>query len=67
MRAEQYEIWVENRGRWELVCWFASFDVASSVFANRTYRQRLIHATYENGTLVQQEVLAEVGRTREEP
>jgi hypothetical protein len=67
MRAEQYEIWIENRGKWEMTCWFADFAVASAVFANRTYRQRLIHATYENGTLVRQEVLAEVGRTREEP
>jgi hypothetical protein len=67
MRAEQYEIWVENRGKWELVAWFASHAVASAVFSNRKYRQRLIHATYDNGTLIQQEVLAEVGRTREEP
>jgi hypothetical protein len=67
MRAEQYEIWVENRGKWELVAWFAEFPVASAVFATRTYRQRLVHATYDDGQLVAQEVLAEVGRTREEP
>jgi hypothetical protein len=67
MRAEQYEIWVESRGKWELVAWFSSFPIASAVFAIRTYRQRLIHTTYENGQLVAQEVLAEVGRTREEP
>jgi uncharacterized protein YabE (DUF348 family) len=28
---------------------------------------RLLKVTYENGTAVQQEVIAEVGATREEP
>jgi len=67
MRVELYEIWVEDKGQWSLVAAFARFDVASHVFANRTYRQRLIHAVYEDNRLVQQDVLAEVGRTRVEP
>jgi hypothetical protein len=67
MRTEQYEIWVDHHGKWEMVAGFASLDVASAVFANRTYRQRLMRAIYEDGKLVQQEVLAEVGRTREQP
>lgn len=67
MRAELYEIWVEEQGRWVLVAAFASFDVASAVVANRTYRQRLVHSVYQDGKLAQQEVLAEVGRTREAP
>jgi hypothetical protein len=67
MRVEQYEIWVDNHGKWEMIAWFTSFDVASAVFATRSYRQRLVRATYEDGRLMQQEVLAELGRTREEP
>jgi hypothetical protein len=65
MRADQYEIWIENHGKWAMVCWFADIEVASAVFRTRTYRQRLIHAIYEDGKLIQQEVLAELGRTRE--
>ena len=64
-RVEQFEILVERNGRWEMVASFADFDVASAIFANRTYRQRLVHAVYEGGKLVQQDLLAEVGRTRE--
>jgi hypothetical protein len=67
MRSEQYEIWVDNRGKWELVASFTDMDVAAAVFATRSYRQRLLHTIYEDGRLVQQDVLAEVGRTREEP
>ena len=64
---EQYEIWVDNKGRWELVASFADFEVASAVFRNRTYRQRLIHAVYEEGKLSRQDIVAEVGSTRQEP
>ncbi len=64
---DQFEIWAENKGRWELVAWFVDFEVASAVFRNRTYRQRLIHAVYEDGKLSRQDVVAEVGNTRQEP
>lgn len=65
MQSEQYEVWVKNKERWDLVATFRDFDAASAVFRNRTYRQRLLMAVYENGQLVRQDVLAEVGRTRE--
>jgi hypothetical protein len=64
---EQYEIWVDNHGKWERVAFFTHFDVASAVFSTRSYRQRLIHATYDdNGKKVSEETLAEIGRTRED-
>jgi hypothetical protein len=66
-RWEQYEVWVMNQGKWELVAQFNDLEVASAVFRNRTYRQRLIHAVYEDNKVVQQDVIAEVGSTREEP
>ena len=65
--AEQYEIWVENQGKWERVAFFRDFDIASALFSNRTYRQKLVHATYdENGRKLAEETLAEIGRTREQ-
>jgi hypothetical protein len=66
-RFERYEVWASTKGQWGLVAAFPDQDVASAVFKNRTYRQRLVHAVYEDGKLVQQDVLAEVGGTREEP
>jgi hypothetical protein len=56
-----------NRGRWEFVACFLEFEVAYAVAKNRNDRVRLLKVTYENGTAVQQEVIAEVGATREEP
>ena len=66
MRSEQYEVWVKNKERWDLIATFRHFEAASAVFRNRTYRQKLLLAVYENGQLVRQDVLAEVGRTREQ-
>lgn len=66
-RLEQFEVWASTKGTWGLVAAFLDMDIASAVFKNRTYRQRLVHAVYEDGKLVQQDVLAEVGGTREEP
>lgn len=64
---EQYEVWVDNHGKWERVALFRHVDVASAVFGNRTYRQKLMHVTYdENGKKLAEETLAEIGRTREQ-
>ncbi len=66
-RFEQYEIWVLNGDRWEISSWFRDFDVASAIATGRSRRVRLIHAVYEDGKRVQEEVIAEVGATRERP
>jgi hypothetical protein len=66
-RWDQYEVWVDNQGTWEMLAWFRDPNVASAVFRNRTYRQRLVHAVYEDGKVVQQDVVAELGATRQEP
>ena len=66
-RWDLYEIWVMNKGKWEFIASFIDFDVASAVFRNRTYRQRMLHVVYEGATMVKQDVIAEVGTTREEP
>ena len=64
---EQYEVWSLNGEKWELVAWFHDFEVASAVMRKRTYRTRLIHAVYEGNTRVKEDVLAELGATREHP
>lgn len=66
-RLEQFEIWVANGERWEFVAAFTDFDVASAVFRNRTYRQKLVHAVYEAGRKTAEDVLAELGSTRTQP
>jgi|SRR5271154_4094399 len=66
-RWEQFEVWAMTKGEWQQVGHFNDLDLASAVFRNRSYRQKLIHAVYEGETLLSQDVLAEVGRTRENP
>ncbi len=67
MRFEQYEIWVPNDGHWEMIGTFRDFDVAATVASSRGRRLRLVRAIYEEGQRVQEDVLADVGSTREEP
>jgi hypothetical protein len=66
-RFQQFEVWQMNEGKWEFVSAFQEFDVAYSVAKNRKNRVRLLKVTYENGTSVEQEVIAEVGTTRNDP
>ncbi len=66
-RFEQYEIWEFNSGRWEFIASFREFDVANVLARRRTYRVRLMRVVYEDGKPVQQEVLTEIGATRQEP
>jgi len=66
-RLEQYEIWVLDEGKWQMIASFREFDIASAMARNRSSRMRLIRSVYENGQPVEQQVLAELGATREEP
>jgi len=66
-RWEQFEVWAMTNGEWHQVGHFNDLELASAVFRNRTYRQKLIHAVYDGESLLSQDVLAEVGRTRESP
>ncbi len=64
---EQFEIWEFNSGKWEFIASFKDFEVANVMARRRSYRVRLMHVVYENGKPVQQEVLTEIGATRQEP
>jgi hypothetical protein len=62
---EQFEIWQQNGAQWEMLAFFLDFDVASAVARNRSSRMRLVHAIYQDGVVVNQQVLAELGATRQ--
>ena len=64
-RFDQYEVWEFNHGRWELIGAFRDFDVANVLAHRRMYRVRLMHVIYENDKPVQQDVLTEIGATRQ--
>ena len=66
-RWEQYEIWVQNGERWEMLASFLDFEVASAVARNHSSKMKLILATYEDSTVVAKDVIAELGATRTEP
>ncbi len=66
-RWEQYEVWALNGERWESVATFKDFDVASALARSRTDRVRLIHAVYDDGKRVEEDLLAELGATRPHP
>ena len=64
---QQYELWAQKKGQWGRVASFREFDLASAVLRNYKYRMRLVRVSYEGGAPVLNEVLAEVGATRQEP
>ncbi len=66
-RFEQFEIWEFNEGRWVFIAAFRDFEVAHVMARRRTYRVRLMHVTYEGGKPVEQQVLTEIGETRQAP
>ena len=62
---EQFEVWAQNgNNRWEMIGAFSDFELASAVARNRSSKMRLVHAVYENGKVLEKDVLAELGATR---
>ncbi len=66
-RWEQYEIWVQNGSKWEMLASFQDFEIASGVARNRSSKMKLMLVTYEDGNAVSKDVIAELGNTRGEP
>ena len=64
-RWDQYEIWALREERWELVASFTELQVANAVAQERKSRVRLVHAIYDGARMVEKEILAEIGATRE--
>ena len=63
----QFEIWENHGGRWEFVASFTDLDLANAIARQRSYRVRLMKVLYQDGRAVQQEVLTEIGATRQAP
>ena len=63
-RWEQFEVWTQNGEKWEMLASFHDFELASAMARTRSNKMRLIHAVYENGKMVEQDILAELGSTR---
>ena len=66
-RFEQFEIWEFNHERWDFIASFKDFDVAHAMARTRRYRVRLMQVAYDNGKAVDQQVLTEIGATRDQP
>ena len=66
-RWEQYEIWVQNGVKWEMLASFQDFEIASAVARNRSSKMRLMLVTYEDSAVVSKDVIAELGTTRIQP
>jgi hypothetical protein len=61
---EQFEIWQQKDSQWEMLAFFQDFDVASAVARTRSSGMRLVHSFYQDGAVIDQQVLAELGATR---
>jgi hypothetical protein len=63
-RFEQFEIWQLNGKEWEMLAYFQDLDVASAMAQPRSSPIQLKRAKYDEGKLVEEEVLAEMGAMR---
>jgi len=67
IRQEQYEIWVQKESKWEMLACFKDFGTAEAMTRHRSNRMRMIQITYENGKMISQESIAEIGTPRGAP
>jgi len=63
-RFEQFEIWQLNGNEWEMLGYFQDLDIASAMAKPRSNPIQLKRAKYDEGKLVEEEVLAEMGAVR---
>ncbi len=63
-RFEQFEIWQLNGKEWEMLAYFQDLDVASAMAKPRSNPIQLKRTKYDEGKLVEEEVLAEMGAMR---
>jgi len=63
-RWEQFEVWAQNGTQWEMLAALHDFELASALLRTRSNRTRLIHAVYEDGKVIEKDILAEIGATR---
>lgn len=64
-RWEQFEIYQMNGEKWELLGAFADLELAKTMARNRSTRMRLVRTVYDEGKQVEQDVIADLGATRD--
>lgn len=61
---EQFEVRIHSAGAWELLASFSNLELAAALACSRSSKMRLVQAVYEDGKLVSQETLADLGMMR---
>lgn len=62
---DQFEVLQLQDEKWELVAAFRDLDLATEVARNRRSNIRVVRARYEYGKKVSEEVLLDLGSTRD--
>lgn len=62
---EQFEVLQLHEEKWELVAAFQDLDLATEVARNRRSNVRVVRAGYEDGKKVSEEILLDLGSTRD--
>ncbi len=64
-RVEQFEVLQLNGEKWELIAAFEDMDLATAVARNRSSNVRLVRSAYEDGKKVSEDVILDLGSTRD--
>ncbi len=64
-RLEQFEVLQFHDDKWELVAAFQELELATEVARNRRSNVRVVRAVYEGGKKVAEEILLDLGSTRD--
>lgn len=64
-RWEQFEIWQQHGEKWELLGAFADLELAKTMARSRQMRTRLVRAVYDGENQIEQDVIADLGATRD--
>ncbi len=62
---EQFEVLQLHEDKWELVAAFQDLDFANEVARNRHSNVRVVHSAYDDGKKISEEILLDLGATRE--
>ncbi|HEU5404091.1 MAG TPA: hypothetical protein VFU86_22235 [Terriglobales bacterium] len=62
---DQFEVLQLHDEKWELVAAFRDLDLATEVARNRRSNVRVVRAGYEDGKKVSEEILLDLGSTRD--
>jgi hypothetical protein len=64
-RLEQYEVLQLVGDKWELVAAFPEMELATEVARNRSANVRLVRATYQDGKKTAEDIILDLGSTRD--